>query len=83
LLTLPTCRLGDGGSSSARSFFSEGLFTQKNPRTLPQKIRKIRKNPKKFKISIKIPKNPKIIKINPKNPKIFFEDLKSVHPIWD
>jgi hypothetical protein len=45
--------------------------------------KKIRKNPKIPKKSEKIRKfrkNPK----NPiKNPKIFFEDLKSAHPIWE
>jgi hypothetical protein len=45
----------------------EGLFTQKNPRTLPKKIRKIQQffGVKK---SAKIRKNPRK---NPKNPKIF------------
>jgi hypothetical protein len=44
---------------------SEGLFTQTNPRTLPQKIRK------KSKKSTNIQKNPpKIILKNQKNPTI-------------
>jgi hypothetical protein len=52
----------------------EGLFTQKNPRTLPEKSEKSEKNLKNLKKSKNSLKNPKIPKIHLKNPEIHLKN---------
>jgi hypothetical protein len=52
--------------------YSEGLFTQKNPRTLPKKSEKSEENPENPKNPPKLTKNPRKIQKKTKKSKDLF-----------